>query len=262
MSLYIYIIQSEYIKFTNQEEIPFQLEIQWRFGFMPANVLIDTLELTVMQDDPNSLIFYKDLATTDSITWYIHTGLTTNIINCSYESDNNDNNINNNNDNNNNNNDDDDDNNNYNNTNDDNNNKNIYNNNKQPHNAINDYNLFKIKDVIYIKQKIKIPKLQKIKNKLTLQKFNSNVHFNGIPVVKYDQEKNNSFLWQEIPENENYTNYIDSIAKGEVIQVHFWERDDVVWKPSKFNKIDLTKSANKQFGFILKAVIKGITLKN
>jgi len=260
---------------------------------MPANVLLDTLELTVMQDDPNSLIFYKDLATTDSITWYIHTGLTENIINCSYESDSNSNNINNNNNNNNNNsnnnnnNDDDNSNNdniNNNNSNINNNNENYSSRNNQPLDAIHGYNLYKIKDVIYIKQNKKIPKLQKIKNKLTLQKFNNNVHFNGIPVVKYDREKDNSFLWQEIPESEDYSSFINSQNKGggggeninenvnvndnenenneenEEDDFNGEEEEENNWKPIKFNKIDLTKSANKQFGFLLKAVIKGICI--
>jgi len=30
--------------------------------------------------------------------------------------------------------------------------------------------------------------------------FEKNIHFNGIPVVSYDKNLNNSFLWQRIPE--------------------------------------------------------------
>lgn len=106
-------------------------------------MLLETMQLKVMQSDPYLRIFGKAFANIKSIIWYIHTGLTSDIINNSYIS-------------------------------------NIKR-SEYSSNSVKELNLSSIDfDNSYL--------------------FEKDIHFNGIPVVDYDKNINNSFLWQRIPE--------------------------------------------------------------
>jgi len=214
----------------DQKLIPFQLELQWCFDFRPANAVLDSLELTVMQNDPNSFIFNSSNAIVDSITWYVHAGLTENIINCCYESEN------------------------------DNSKEDIVGadvGDSVDHgrdSTTNGYKFYQVKKVKYLDgEKVHgqtIPNIDEIKNRLSFQKFQKNIHFNGVPVVDMDVRKNNAFLWQKIPENSEYSTFIDILVQGV-------NEEDRYLSLTKFNRVNLTKSVRNQYGFVLKAVIKG-----
>lgn len=199
-------------------------------------MLMDELEIEVMQDDLNSLIFNKEKIKTNSIEWYVHNGLTEDIINYSYSS----NNI-----------------------------KKEINEENYDIDDIKDYKLYRIKNVDYLirhislelkknnsklseSYKSKRKELKKLNNKLCFMKSDE-IHFNGIEVVDYEKDKNNSFTWQKIPENEQYSDFKNTMIKN----YDESNNNSSLKERIKFNKVNLSKSSYQQFGFILKAVIKG-----
>jgi len=182
-----------------------------------------------MQNDPYSFIFNR-FGKVESITWYVHTGLTDNLINDTPTSHSNYNNNNNN------------------------------NNNSNNKNVINDYKIYKIKNVNYFitgkpNDQTLIYHLNKeLENQLTFQESHHNIHFRGIPVVDYNESKNNSFVWQKIPKNTEYTQHL--LSKNNLNQQP--NPLDSYLNKIDCNKIDLTNSARNQFGFVIKAVINGM----
>jgi len=283
------------------------MELEWSFDFRPSNMLIETMQLEVMQNDPESQIFDKYLVNVDSITWYVHIGLTKDVINYSYVSTKNGN-------------------------------KNkVDHRNKHPHkevendesnNNTNDktghsdklnshdeqnhdddvekekmttqeknYKLCILKKTDVLtdnRHHFDFKKSKKPKNKYSLHKLDKGIHFNDIPVVDYDENINNSFLWQKIPENDEYYNEIyneidnvdnvDNMDNDNDNNNNNNNNDDDdddnnnnnngddhdnntennnnnnttnKKERPKFNWVNLSKSAYEQYGFILKAVIKG-----
>ncbi|ORX79318.1 hypothetical protein BCR32DRAFT_300967 [Anaeromyces robustus] len=98
--------------------------------------------------------------------------------------------------------------------------------------------------------KIKHLRLDKIKNNFLFMKSSNDsdgLNFYNIPVVDFDENKNNSYLWQKIPENEIYSRSIYQKYLG-----YTFLPENI-----KYNKVDLSKSAYEQSGFFLKAVVKG-----
>jgi len=243
-------------------------------------MLIETMQLEVMQNDPESQIFDKFLANVHSVTWYVHMGLTRDVINYSYSSTSEKNT-----------------NNSHhthtpeliNNDNSKQNRKNIKEESKKNKNENKDnYKLciIKEKDLLTDKRyKYNYNRSKKSKKEYAFHKLDKGIHFNSIPVVDYDENTNNSFVWQRIPENDNYyketyeeMDYIsyqrdrenvmnddhdNNINEMENINDNINEENNIegVAEPPvlpKFNWVNLSESAYKQSGFILKAVIKGI----
>jgi len=64
--------------------IPYQLELEWCFDFRNSNLLIDTLELSVKQNNFLLAILDEYFEVVNSVTWYVHAGLTEDIINGTY----------------------------------------------------------------------------------------------------------------------------------------------------------------------------------
>ncbi|OUM68392.1 hypothetical protein PIROE2DRAFT_58147 [Piromyces sp. E2] len=224
---------SKYI-YKKPNYIPFQLELEWCFDFSQANVFIDSLELSVMQNDHDYHIFNDYFGSVNSITWYVHTGLTYDLINDTHLS--------------------------------------IFNRKEEEEEEEEEkdipkkYKLYKIKN---IKNLINFPPSisssssslpdntpitcmkEKLKNELTFRESHQQqqINFRGIPVVEYNESENNSMVWQKIPENEEITQKISSAHPNTVY--------DTAPPPIyKFNKVDLSNSARDQQGFILKAVIQ------
>jgi len=178
--------------------------------------MLETLELTVMQEDTLNRIISKFWGNVSNIKWYVHTGLTDDLINCCYESDE------------------------------------KCNDESHDEKSFENAHLYSIKGVnvfnnfLYNKKDFK--KLKFLKNNLTYQKkFKNMIHFNGIPVVKFDEGKNNSFLWQEIPLNPANSVMLYGLSKK-------YDNNNLY---QRYNRVDLSKSAHNQFGFILKVVITG-----
>jgi len=187
---------------------PFIMELNWCFDFRPTNSIIKNLKLSVLgsKKDFRPILMNNPYMKISSITWYIHTGLTQEVINQSYLS-------------------------------------------------ANTKNRRETK---------------KLKNKYP---FESKVYFNNIPVTDYEENENNSFLWQRLPSNqtklfknksykekknceedsENFNTYLKGYQDSEFLLLTL---DNTEYK-SIYNPMDLTKSANGQFGFVLKAVING-----
>ncbi|ORX77668.1 hypothetical protein BCR32DRAFT_270525 [Anaeromyces robustus] len=184
-------------------EIPFSLELEWCFDFRPTNMLLESLQLTVMQNDPNSKILDKSMAHIEAITWYVHAGLTSDIINYSYISN------------------------------------------------------IKKQDYIMLEPDAPTSSLPQKENNENIKNtsfdpYENDIHFNGVPVVDFDLNRNNSFLWQRIPEQKVYF-FNESTTNEKVINSKFQLTRD----GTSFNQVNLSTSAFKQSGFIIKAVIKG-----
>jgi len=207
--LYIYIYKSSYI-FKDPKQIPVTFEISWCFDFRPANMLMETLNLDVLLNKDCTHVISENDVEVKSIKWYVHTGLTNNLINYSYAV--NDNTSNNNNNNNN-------------------------NNNKvgQIKNEIHFLKYNKSLDV-YHGNRLKFENDEENEKqsvrKCYFQKYNKNIHFNGVSTINYDTNKNNSYFWQYLP-------------------------NEMIGEDNYFGKFDLSKSAYKQSGFILKVVLEG-----
>ena len=283
---YLKIVYSEYIV-KDPPRIPFTLELEWSFDFRPSNTLIETMQLEVMQNDPDSQIFDKFLALIDSITWYVHMGLTKDVINYNYsqkyddETENDDS------------------------TNsddhdiscDDEDHK-MSNNTKEMQKTKKNQNencklsIIKEDDILTDRRyRYNYKKSKKENKKISFHKVDKGIHFNGIPVVEYDEQMDNSFVWQKIPENEDYYDEIYDQADNSNEQINrennnnFNDNDNndnnnnnndnnnnindnnngeeennsdgEIKERHKFNWVNLSKSAYQQSGFILKAVIKG-----
>jgi len=153
-----------------------------------------------------------------------------------------------------------------------------------------DYKLciIKEKDLLTDKRyKYNYDRPKKTKKEYVFHKLDKGIHFNNIPVVDYDENTNNSFVWQRIPENDNYyketyeeMDYIsyqrdrENIMNNDHNNIDEMENvggnideninnenniEGLAEPPAlpKFSWVNLSESAYKQSGFILKAVIKG-----
>jgi len=197
---------------------------------------MEELDLEVMHFEHDPSIFNSEGIELDSIEWYVHVGLTEDVVTYTYQSTD-------------------------------------YKNKYKKNNDNDEYKLYRIKDADFFRKNNEIQNkdtktnyfqkydsnkkiLNELKNKLCFLRSNG-INFNDIPVVPFDENKNNSFKWQKIPESKKYTRYKKIIIKQ-------YEEDNINEfrtnkdSPLKFNRVKLSKSANQQFGFILKAVIKGI----
>ncbi|KAG4094760.1 hypothetical protein H8356DRAFT_946361 [Neocallimastix lanati (nom. inval.)] len=219
---------------VKKHNIPTTLELNWSFDFRPANALMEELDLEVMHFEHDPSIFNSEGIELDSIEWYVHVGLTEDVVTYTYQSTD-------------------------------------YKNKYKKNNDNDEYKLYRIKDADFFRKNNEIQNkdtktnyfqkydsnkkiLNELKNKLCFLRSNG-INFNDIPVVPFDENKNNSFKWQKIPESKKYTRYKKIIIKQ-------YEEDNINEfrtnkdSPLKFNRVKLSKSANQQFGFILKAVIK------
>eukprot|EP00833_Pecoramyces_ruminatium_P013526 jgi/Orpsp1_1/1187558/evm.model.d7180000058567.1 len=168
-------------------------------------MVFETLELEILQNRDCTHMFYPSDIDIKSINWYVHTGLTEDLINYSYAVNDNDSD-----------------------------NNNIVGQIKE------ESPLLKYNKTLNIGKGNKLDfkdynkeKKRNVNNcRFSFQKYNKNIHFNGIPRVDYNEKTNNSFLWQKIPDIINDEN-------------------------GYFGKFNLSKSAFKQSGFILKVVFEG-----
>eukprot|EP00833_Pecoramyces_ruminatium_P013451 jgi/Orpsp1_1/1187483/evm.model.d7180000058059.1 len=181
------------------------MELNWCFDFRPNNTLLKELKFRLL--DVKNLM---ELLKVKSTHWYIHVGLTEDLINKSYAS-------------------------------------------SSTHIIDNDNNNIKKKD----------------KKKYLFEK---KVNFNNIPVVDFDENKDNSFLWQRIPDTliEKYENEKNSYLKTDVDEFSKFcsnlcgadvqlikVNEEKEYSKTVSNPINLSKSANGQYGFVLKAVVNG-----
>jgi len=116
--------------------VPCVIEMEWCFDFRPTNLIFEKLELNVLQNSYyNDVFSVGNFSCVDTINWYIHFGLTDNIINNNHT--------------------------------------------------------------------LKINR--NVKNRTFLKQYHyDKTNFYGIPIVDYNENKNNSFLWQYLPINEKY----------------------------------------------------------
>jgi len=176
------------------------IELEWCFDFKPTDLLLEKLKLNVLQKGYSD-IFYKYLISVDSVTWYIHFGLTRDLING---------------------------------------------NNKKSKS-----NTFKYR-----------------------YHYSDDVNFYGIPVVEYNENMDNSFKWQKLSVDNDYRENCNNVDNS-IYDVDDLENDDsdyvnsnsedetnenqnqkIIENPN-MAQFTFTKSACKQYGFVLKAVVKG-----